>query len=98
MTPILTAYPRLRTSHMHLFRTDLLLMVDRRWVNVDFHYRSVLGLYTGFRVQCEYEAQAPAAPAAAADSADLAPPAAAAFLPLSAPDALPGPVTSRQKR
>ena len=49
---------------MHLFRTDLLLMVDRRWVYADFHYRSVLGLYTGFRVQCEYEAQAPAAPAA----------------------------------
>lgn len=39
----------------HLYRSDVLLMNDRRFLAMDLHYRSTLGLLAGQRIKCEYE-------------------------------------------
>jgi hypothetical protein len=38
----------------HMFRSDVLLMVDTRFTPMDPHYRATLGLVAAYRVQCEY--------------------------------------------
>ena len=40
---------------MHLYRSDISLMLDHRFVTLDPHYRATLGLLSTYRVQCEFE-------------------------------------------
>ena len=49
-----------------MFRIDISLMLSQgeNWVMMDPHYRATLGLFTGYRVQCEFEAQTKVAVAA----------------------------------